>query len=130
LAASGLVVLETTKFAEDTTKQNEMGRFVTDVESAMLEFLENKVFEDVRRKINEADAWLATFMKRSPGISITASRKAKAALKSAVDSAVHANPAYVREMIVPELGAGTYPLDPDESADEEPVSDPEVVAES
>jgi hypothetical protein len=99
LADSGLVVLETTKYPDDPTVQPQAGRYVTDVEQAMMDFLEHKVLEDVRKKMAEADAWLATFMHRNPDIALPAARRAKAALKAAVDSAVHANPAYVRETL-------------------------------
>lgn len=104
LDQSGLVVLETKVYPEDPTTPPQPGRYVTDVDQAMLEFLEHKVFGDVRKKLSETDAWLATFYKRNPGIALTASRKARAALKAAVDSAVNANPQYVRETL--ELATG------------------------
>jgi hypothetical protein len=105
LADSGLVVLEAKVYSTDPTVPTQPGRYVTDVESAMLEFIEHKVLEDVRKKVSEADEWLATLMLRNPEIALPAARKAKAAIKAAVDSARHANPAYVRETLA--LGGGT-----------------------
>lgn len=99
LADSNLVVLETRVMPTDPAMSPQPGRYVTNVEHAMLQFLEEKVLEDVRKKIHEADEWIATFTRRNPDIALPAARKAKAALKAAVDAAVHANPAYVRESL-------------------------------
>jgi hypothetical protein len=96
---SGLVVLETKVFSDDPTTPPQAGRFVTNVDHAMMDFLDHKVFEDVRKKLLEMDAWLGTFYQRNPNIALPAARKAKAALKAAVDSAAHANPTYVRESL-------------------------------
>jgi len=99
LAESGLVVLETKVFSTDPGVPPEPGRYVTNVDHAMLDFLEHKVFGDVRKKLGEADAWLATFYARNPDIALPAARKARAALRAAVESVIHANPAYVRETL-------------------------------
>jgi hypothetical protein len=104
LADSRLVVLETKVYSTDPGVAPEPGRYVTDVDQAMLDFLEQKVFEDVRRKMVEADQWLATFMQRNPNIAVPASKKAKAALRAAVDSAIHANPTYVKETLAVTAG--------------------------
>jgi hypothetical protein len=111
LAESGLVVLEAKWFSPDPGVPPEPGRYVTNVDHAMLDFLEHKVFEDVRKKVAETEAWLVTFYARNPEIALPAARKARAALKAAVDSVLHANPAYVRE--TREVGVGD-----DESIDE------------
>lgn len=100
LAESGLVVLEAKIYGDDPTVPPQPGRYVTNVEQAMLDFLEHKVLEDVRKKVSEADQWLATFINRNPDIALPAARKAKAALKSAVDSALHANPSYVETLSI------------------------------
>jgi hypothetical protein len=112
LAESGLVVLEAKVFSSDPGVPPEPGRYVTNVDHAMMDFLEHKVFEDVRKKLAEADQWLATFGARNPDLALPAARKARAALKAAVESTLHANPAYVRESL--ELVAGDDEHDADE----------------
>jgi hypothetical protein len=114
LADSNLVVLEAKVYATDATVPPQPGRYVTDVELALLDFIETKVIGDVRRKIDEADAWLATLMSRNPNIALPAAKKAKALIKAAVDSAVHANPTYVRDTMAITSGVG----DDDEPEDD------------
>lgn len=99
LADSGLVVLETKVTSEDPGVPDQPGRYCTNVDHAMLDFLEHKVFEDIRKKVSEADAWLQTFAERNPNIALPAARKARSALRAAVDSARYANPAFVRESL-------------------------------
>lgn len=115
LAASNLVVLETRVFSDDPGVAPEPGRYVTNVEQAMLDFLEHKIFEDVRKKLAEADQWLATFAQRNPDIALPAAKKARAALKAAVDSAIHANPAYIKSSL---------PSATSDETDDEVVSEP------
>lgn len=105
VADSGLIVLETKVYPEDPTIPRQPGRYVTDVEHAMLEFLDHKVFEDVRRQLSETDEWLSTFIARKPEIALIASRKARAAIKAAVENATHADPNYVRDSLA--ITAGT-----------------------
>jgi hypothetical protein len=105
LADSGLVVLETKLYPTDPSVLPQPGRYVTNVDAMLIDFLEHKVLADVRKKVNDVDQWLATLMLRNPNIALPAARKAKAALKAAVDSAVHANPTYVRETLA--LTAGS-----------------------
>lgn len=52
----------------------QVGRYVTDVESAMMDFIENKVLADVQKKLVEADQWLATLMVRNPELAMPAGR--------------------------------------------------------
>lgn len=104
LADSGLVVVDTKVYSDDPTVPPQPGRYVTNVQQAMMDFLEHKVFEDVRKKMTETDQWLATFMLRNPEIALPAARKAQTALKAAVDSALHANPRYVRETLALTVG--------------------------
>jgi len=97
LAESQLVVLDTTVHSEDPQVPPQPGRYVTNVDHAMLEFLDNKVLADVQKKMQDMNAWLAVFYRRNPEIAMKASRKAKAAIKAAIDSSPNANPTWVRE---------------------------------
>jgi hypothetical protein len=122
LADSGMIVLEAKKFSTDPTVAPQVGRYVTDVESAMMDFIENKILADVQKKMGEADQWLATIMLRNPELALPAARKAKALLKAAVDSAHHADPNFVRDTLAIGSAASATPsanVSDDESTTEE-----------
>lgn len=129
LGDSGLVVLEAKVYSLDPAVPTQIGRYVTDVESALLDFLETKVIADVQKKIGEADAWLATLMSRNSNIALPAAKKARALMRSALDNAMHANPTFVRETLFA-LPTASESDSTDDVVDDEFVADDDAVIAS